>query len=98
MVETLPSVFSPNTKTYSYSKIFSVNVDEWLSSVNMDTLGLDEDEELTRTPSRTSIITDSSGVSPFYDLIIIMAMVRLLILAFSVHIWHKGPFLSGPSC
>ena len=40
-----------------------VNVDEWLSSVNMDTLGLDEEEELTRTPSRTSIVTDSSGVS-----------------------------------
>ena len=39
-----------------------VNVEEWLSSVNMDTLGLEEEEELTRTPSRTSIITDSSGV------------------------------------
>lgn len=42
--------------------MFSVNVDEWLSSVNMDTLGVDEDEDLVRTPSRTSIVTDSSGV------------------------------------
>lgn len=38
-----------------------VNVDEWLSSVNMDTLGVDDDEYLVRTPSRTSIVTDSSG-------------------------------------
>ena len=40
-----------------------MNVDEWLSSVNMDTLGVDDENDLVRTPSRTSIITDSSGVS-----------------------------------
>ena len=44
-----------------------MNVDEWLSSVNMDTLGLEDEEYLVRTPSRTSIVTDSSGVR-FSDL------------------------------
>ncbi|KAL4229991.1 F-BAR and double SH3 domains protein 2 [Mactra antiquata] len=38
-----------------------VNVDEWLSSANVDSLGLDDDLDLPRTPSRSSIKTDSSG-------------------------------------
>jgi hypothetical protein len=40
----------------------SVNVEEWLSSANGESLGLDEEFDLPRTPSRTSIKTDSSGV------------------------------------
>ncbi|XP_053400156.1 F-BAR and double SH3 domains protein 2-like isoform X2 [Mercenaria mercenaria] len=38
-----------------------VNVDDWLSSANGESLGLDEEFDLPRTPSRTSIKTDSSG-------------------------------------
>lgn len=41
----------------------TVEVDEWLSSANVDSLGVDDESDLPRTPSHGSIRTDSSGVS-----------------------------------
>lgn len=46
-----------------YLVVSVVEVDEWLSSANVDSLGLDDDSDLQRTPSHSSIRTDDSGVS-----------------------------------
>lgn len=40
-----------------------VEVDEWLSSANVESLAVDDDNDLQRTPSHSSIRTESSEVT-----------------------------------